>query len=151
MPDLLTQILALTGTVTGLCALWLQYRESRSDRPILVLHIDHKRRYTKDNPELHDYLRVILKNKGKQPIHILSVDIMLYPENIEISEQKYQVNEMRWHMYDARKNGLLKINPHERKEIIMEPCELLPKDLKTNLAIVEVTDALDQKYRGKIT
>lgn len=150
MPDYLTQLFAVVGTITGLCALWLQYRENQRDRPILDFHIDHKRRQTKRNTEFHEYLNVILKNKGKQPIHILTVDLLLYPETIEISEQKYEVKSFRWHLYDARKKGLLKINPHERKEITIEPCEFLPKDLEENAAFIEVTDALDYKHKKRI-
>jgi predicted TPR repeat methyltransferase len=79
-------------------------------------------------------------------IRIRAVDLIVFPESISIAGTAHTVKDFRLHLYKAETKGLLQVGESDRKEIVVEPCDMLPTTGKLE-AIVEVTDALDTRYR----
>ena len=141
-----THVLATIGAVTGSIAIYVHVRTYLRDKPILSVNARLKRWHTIEYPELHNNLLVVLKNRGRRIIRIQKVNL-LFPgaKEIEINNNKYKLDSLRFHLFKAEDSGFLNIHENDRKEIELEPCDHLP--INSNIeAWIEVIDALDKRY-----
>lgn len=149
MPEPLTTILAVAGVLLASLSLLIQWRTFRSDRPSLQVEARLKRWHTTEVKELHNNLTIVLTNHGQRIIRIRAVDLIVFPESITIAATTYSVSDFRFNLFDATTKGLMQIAERDRREIIAEPYEMLPKEGNPE-AIVEVTDALNTRYRVRL-
>jgi hypothetical protein len=142
---MLTDILAIIGAVGAIAALIMQWRDHVRDRHKLVVEAKLKKWATAEIREMHHNLTVILKNHGRRCVRVRSVDMIIFPESVTVGGHTLKVTDFRFHLYDSKKEGLLILEEGDRREIVHEPFTMLPPDGDIE-AVIEVIDALDQRY-----